>query len=1274
MADSSLSGLDPTPQELNDTDLVLISQQVQGSWVSFKLTLAQLKVFIRFGLDIESIFGLSEALTGKANASHGHVIADISGLATALSGKAPIVHTHQQSDITGLETALANKAASVHGHAITDVTGLSDALTAKVGTSQLGAANGVATLGADGKLSSSQVPQPFIWIVVETDSSLFPAEGVVGVIYIDSTSNITYRWDADAQDYIVVSGGIIQLTLGDQASQAYPGDKGKIAYDHSQSPHAPADAQKNSDITQVEIENKLIGPITSHTHPIASVNGLEDALNNKAGLNHTHEINDVNGLAAALDNKVGVSSLGVSNGTASLDENALLKLAQLPDLNFVLTPQDIVVEQVISSSGGITIPVDRVDIVQNGTAFSGDLSSPTQALEFYFEWIGEQPAKVSFIQGETLQFKFAETNDLSSDTSDVLTVTLEFNDADNNGQIERQAKVTVSNSLVLEEGLMFVGADGNQVDLEFVRDDGVLTILFDNFPILTVDLGVVHNFMHFVALENTLQALTYQFNNTSETTYTLPFDLEDGKLYRVSINCTINSRTLYAGDCFIFYANKARILIFRSSLYQQNLENYIQNHGHLVTQVEGLTETLNGIQLELTEKTDVGHTHAISAITGLQAILDNLTSGLSGKANATHTHAIEDIVNLQTTLNGIASSLAGKANSVHTHTIANVTGLQTALDDKAALGHSHPEITGEYIIVNNLDQVTSVSRVENGDSTELAIAKLQFTLDILTGFKDIIFEPSGDFPYYQVDGTLYRFNDGTVTGKQSTQSISISPGYYRLVAGAARVEENDVVDVDGKWTRVYKTSNSAEVYVSQETLGLDPTAVGDYKSEGNKPYGIIPGVGYASNEVFPYLFKQIEELHKGIYGVSPAKGTQSGAISVSAILVVPVTLDATILIGANKDTATNDEAGFVWIREVSAGSIIVPFGFVLTNSIYNGTILGWDEVGTITIGPDTFSGYNAKRSNVNNEVVVIDVAALGTPTGDVYYKNGIESDDGLIKFIDLVYTNTGGGSFTVKENGVDLFGELFSTLPAKVKIRTLSNSIFEISLLDSGDVVTSRKVVFTDGEINNLFYHEALFTVAGDVEPTNITVESLINPDFNWINNGSVNDFVYKVMYWDRVNQFNTGTVGSPVMVDQYYFARPLPETNFVEIDVSDFDNVGEKGVNIYLSTNSDLTLIMASNLGKVSLNNVDNAGTIVTTLTNFVNGEIELTDAAALAINSIKLTRTSATTVLVEYDDGTTVISNTFTVPNSSIYVLVESRGGVGGTILNLPYNNGTV
>ena len=56
------------------------------------------------------------------------------------------------------------------------------------------------------------------------------------------------------------------LTLGTGSGNAFRGDYGNTAYQHSQAAHAPSNAQKNSDITKAEIEAKLTGTVTSHNH------------------------------------------------------------------------------------------------------------------------------------------------------------------------------------------------------------------------------------------------------------------------------------------------------------------------------------------------------------------------------------------------------------------------------------------------------------------------------------------------------------------------------------------------------------------------------------------------------------------------------------------------------------------------------------------------------------------------------------------------------------------------------------------------------------------------------------------------------------------------------------------------------------------------------------------------------------------------------------------------------------------------------------------------
>lgn len=124
-----------------------------------------------------------------------------------------------------------------------------------------GANNGVAELDAAGKVPSSQLPS-YVDDVLEFDNlSGFPATGEADKIYTAKDTNKIYRWSGTG--YVEISSS---LALGETEATAYRGDRGKIAYEHSQTAHAPANAQKNSDITKAEIEAKLTGTITSHTH------------------------------------------------------------------------------------------------------------------------------------------------------------------------------------------------------------------------------------------------------------------------------------------------------------------------------------------------------------------------------------------------------------------------------------------------------------------------------------------------------------------------------------------------------------------------------------------------------------------------------------------------------------------------------------------------------------------------------------------------------------------------------------------------------------------------------------------------------------------------------------------------------------------------------------------------------------------------------------------------------------------------------------------------
>lgn len=170
-----------------------------------------------------------------------------------------------------------------HNHIISNIDDLQSALDSKqasLGFTPLnanlkGAANGVAELDATGKVPASQLPS-YVDDVLEYDNQAgFPTTGETGKIYVAKNTNKTYRWSGSG--YVEISAS---LALGTTSSTAFRGDYGQTAYTHSQSAHAPANAQKNSDITKAEIEAKLTGTITSHSHTVTKADvGLSNVTN-----------------------------------------------------------------------------------------------------------------------------------------------------------------------------------------------------------------------------------------------------------------------------------------------------------------------------------------------------------------------------------------------------------------------------------------------------------------------------------------------------------------------------------------------------------------------------------------------------------------------------------------------------------------------------------------------------------------------------------------------------------------------------------------------------------------------------------------------------------------------------------------------------------------------------------------------------------------------------------------------------------------------------------
>lgn len=123
---------------------------------------------------------------------------------------------------------------TLSGNKTTSDLGITASGVGAIPSTDKGANGGVAELDANGKVPSSQLPSYVDDVLSYSSQSAFPATGETGKIYIAEDTNKTYRWSGSAYAEISAS-----LALGETQSTAYRGDRGKTAYDHSQTTGNP---------------------------------------------------------------------------------------------------------------------------------------------------------------------------------------------------------------------------------------------------------------------------------------------------------------------------------------------------------------------------------------------------------------------------------------------------------------------------------------------------------------------------------------------------------------------------------------------------------------------------------------------------------------------------------------------------------------------------------------------------------------------------------------------------------------------------------------------------------------------------------------------------------------------------------------------------------------------------------------------------------------------------------------------------------------------------
>lgn len=158
-------------------------------------------------------FGTTEDTVSEGNHTHDYAATN---------------HSHLISDISDLQSILDETltviSISGNGNAISSVSKSGNTLSFLKGS--------FAELDENNKIISSQLPS-YVDDILEYSTLLnFPEVGESGKIYVSIDTNLAYRWSGTT--YTVISPS---LALGETSSTAYRGDRGKTAYDHSQSEH-----------------------------------------------------------------------------------------------------------------------------------------------------------------------------------------------------------------------------------------------------------------------------------------------------------------------------------------------------------------------------------------------------------------------------------------------------------------------------------------------------------------------------------------------------------------------------------------------------------------------------------------------------------------------------------------------------------------------------------------------------------------------------------------------------------------------------------------------------------------------------------------------------------------------------------------------------------------------------------------------------------------------------------------------------------------------------
>lgn len=335
-----------------------------------------------------------------------------------------------------------------------------------------GQPNGFAELDSNGQVPSAQLPSYVDDVIegylyngkfYEDSSHTILILGESGKIYVDLVTGKTYRWSGSA--YAVISE---TLALGETSSTAYRGDRGKIAYDHSQTTGNPHNTTK-ADIGLGNVDNtadadKIVAQaqkvsniltIEKNGEKIVDYNGYSKKVANITVPTKTSEIiNDSDFVKStgtiAVAKKVGTTTVGGSTTPVYINEGIPTpigySISKSVPADAVFT--DTTYSNATQSKAGLMSATDKAKL--DGVSSDADKVEWQQKVN-----TGVNIADVS-INGTKIQIYAPTSSQYRGDMEKSVY------DVDNNGIVDEASKTT--GTLTIQKNSVDVGSFNGNAD------------------------------------------------------------------------------------------------------------------------------------------------------------------------------------------------------------------------------------------------------------------------------------------------------------------------------------------------------------------------------------------------------------------------------------------------------------------------------------------------------------------------------------------------------------------------------------------------------------------------------------------------------------------------------------------------------------------------------------------------------------------------------------------------------------------------------------------